>query len=298
MRKHTEMLRDPRAYMESIGKEDGGRRRMFDALQDDGRDAVVRVCFSVPDRHPPLRALGYFAAAAHVAQKYLPQAQLQFVATVHANARINNVPLDQAKKGAWLLFDMASRFTGITPNDVDVVYGFDTAAPPEVPMHRIIPIMRNETISKHLARSASRRKAHYAEYLGAHLVLHDVVDVVDPVLRSSPVAEAKTLISIGAQSERAFYTARHICRSAPSFDIPGMVESTAQLFTRHVYPPYAYLRHGVEGGYDPPLITRDSVRQLEVAAPDPFSPTASILRDLLYVQDCLQGSEERGFLLA
>ncbi len=288
MKKHAELLQDPRAYMGSIGRRDNGHRRMFNTLARNGRDTVVRVCFSVPDRHPPVRALGYFAAATHVVQQYLPEAQLQFVATIHANARINQVPLDEAKKGARLLFDAASSIKGIAPNlDTNVVYGFDIPTLPKVPMHRIIPIMRHEDISKQLRKSAARRGAQYEEYVGAHLALHDAVDVVESAVRysASPVAEAETIVSIGAESERSFYLARHICRSAPLFTFPGMVKDTAQLFTKHVYPPYAYLRHSTQDMFDPVLTTPDSTRQLGSMVFDPILPMTSVQRDLLYVRE-------------
>jgi hypothetical protein len=267
---------------------------MYDALERDGRDTVVRVCFSVPDRNPPVRALGYFAAATHAVQEYLPEAQLQFVATVHANARINRVPLDEAKAGARLLFDTAVSIDGITPHsETDVVYGFDTPTLPEVPMHRIVPIMRHEAVSKQLAKSAALRGTRYEEYVGAHLALHDTVDVVESARAygSAPVSEAETIVSIGAESERRFYLARHICRSALYFGFPGMVEDTAQLFTRHVYPPYAYLRHNTEGMFDPVLTSPDSTRQLGSMALNPILPLTSVQRDLLYVRERIEGVE-------
>jgi hypothetical protein len=295
MKKHAELLRDSRTYMRSIGKEDDGRRRMYNVLERDGRDTIVRVCFSVPDRNPPVRALGYFAAATRTVQEYLPEAQLQFIATVHANARINQVPLEEAKAGARQLFDAAVSIKGITPHpETDVVYGFDTPTLPEVPMHRIIPIMRHEEVSKELAKSAARRGTRYEEYVGAHLALHDAVDVVESARAygSVPVSEAETIVSIGAESERRFYLARHICRSALYFTFPGMVEDTAQLFTRHVYPPYAYLRHNTEGMFDPALMSPDSVRQLGSMALDPILPLTSIQRDLLYVREQIEGMED------
>lgn len=297
MKKHTELLRDQRAYIESIGKEDSGRQRMFDALEENGRGAVVRVCFSVPDPSPPVRVLGYFAAATHATQKYLPEAQLQFIATVHANARINQVPLERSKRDARRLFNIVSSINGIAPNaETDVVYGFDTPNPPEVPMHRIIPILRHEEVSKQLARSAARRNAQYAQYVGAHLVMHDLIDVVEPATNygSLPVSKAQTLISIGAQSERAFYKARHICRSAPLFSFPDMAESTAQLFTKHVYPPYAYLRHNAQDIFDPALTSPHSLRQLGLMTLDSFLQPTSVQRDLLYVSECVQDGEFDG----
>jgi hypothetical protein len=153
--------------------------------------------------------------------------------------------------------------------------------------------MRHEEVSKRLAKSAAYRNAQYTDYVGAHLALHDAVDVVEPATNygSSPVSEAETLISIGAQSERAFYNARHICRSAPSFSFPGMVENTAQLFTKHVFPPYAYLRRGAENRFDPVLTSPDSVRQLGSLALDPFFRPTSIERDLLYVQERIRDAE-------
>lgn len=287
MRKHTELLRDPDAYIESIGREDNGRNRFYDALENQGRDAVVRVCFSVPDRFPPVRALGYFAAATHVVETYLPEAQLQFVATVHANARINNIPPYTAKAGAQLLFETAATTEGIAPRDTtNVVYGFDAPELPETTMHRVIPIMRSEEVSTQLKKSAARRGAKYTDYVGAHLALHDAIDVVEPApghYNTVPVTTADTLISIGAQSERAFYRARHLCRSALYFTFEGMVENTAQLFTRHAHPPYMYLR-GSEETFDPRLTSPSSVKRLGELALHPLFRPTSVERDLAYLK--------------
>lgn len=293
MRKHAELLQDPHAYIESIGKEDNGRNRLYNALENEGKDTVVRVCFSVPDRFPPVRALGYFAAATRVVEKYLPEAQLQFVATVHANERINNIPLRTGKAGARLLFEAAVATEEITPlNTTNVVYGFDAPELPEPPMHRIIPIMRHEPVSQQLARSAARRGAQFTDYLGAHLALHDAVDVVEPASgysnNADPVTTAETLISIGAQSERAFYLARHLCRSALYFTFEGMVENTTQLFTRHAHPPYMYLR-GSEEMFDPQLTSPASVRRLGELALDPLFRPTSIERDLAYLKMRIDG---------
>ena len=208
MRKHTELLRDPHAYVESIGKQidirkqANDRQNLLRALETNGRDAIVRLCFSVPHRYPPVRALGYFAAATHIVETYLPEAQLQFIATVHANERINHMPLNEAKAGAQLLFDTIAHTDSLTPGAAtDVVYGFDMSTPPETPMHRIIPIMRHEEVSQALAKSAASRRACYTEYIGAHLALHDAINVVESATSygSVPLGEADTLISIGAQ---------------------------------------------------------------------------------------------------
>ena len=297
MRKHTELLCDPHAYVESIGKQIDIRKQMNDrqnllrALETNGRDAIVRLCFSVPHRYPPVRALGYFAAATHIVETYLPEAQLQFIATVHANEHINHMSLNEAKAGAQLLFDTIAHTDSLTPGAAtNVVYGFDMSTPPETPMHRIIPIMRHEEVSRGLAKSAASRNARYTEYVGAHLALHDAVNVVESATSysSTPLGETDTLISIGAQSERAFYIARHLCKSALFFTFPGMIENTAQIFTRHVYPPYAFLRHNTEGSFDPILFSQESVQQLDALTIDPLLPPTSIQRDLRYLQEYMR----------
>lgn len=290
MRKHTKLLRDPYAYAESIGRRADDRKNLLHALETDGRDSIVRVCFSMPHRYPPIRALGYVAAAIHITETYLPEAQLQLVATVHANERINHTPLDEARAAAHLLFDTVTQTPHLAPREnTDVVYGFDMPHPPETPVHRIIPIMRHEAVSQQLARSAAARNAQYTEYVGAHLTLHDSVGVVEPATdySATPMQGAETLISIGAQSERAFYIARHLCKSALFFTFPGMIEDTAQIFTRHVYPPYAFLRRDTRNMFDPVLTSQDSLYQLDDLALDPNLRPTSVQRDLRYLKEYL-----------
>ena len=87
--------------------------------------------------------------------------------------------------------------------------------------------------------------------------------------------DAKRIISIGAQSERPFYAARMLCkRAGVTPDNP--VSETAQLFTRHVLPPYNMCK---QGEYD---LSMDSIVELSKRLFTHEVP--SVERDLRYLQ--------------
>jgi hypothetical protein len=246
MRTHQKLLRDPLAYTSHIGKQD--RRHTIDALHEQGRNTVVRLCFTPSEYGAPLRLLGYIAAAQHITRNFLPDAQLQVVAPVHASARINHTALPRTMQVARQVFESTLAQPALQRSRPDrMLFGFDKPGEhPRLQVDRIAPLTRHYSEAATLSASARARKASYPAYVAAHLVLHDMIDcvIVDPAFASEqPDTSARRIISIGALSEQAFHAARMRCRRAPYFETDDMAAATGQIFTRHVLPPYNFSRH-------------------------------------------------------
>jgi len=293
MRAHQELQRDPLAYVSHIGKAD--RQHTIDALHEQGRDTIVRLCFTPGEYQVPLRLLGYIAAAQHITRTYLPEAQLQIVAPIHAAARINRTPLALTAQTAQRTFASAAAHPALQRSrPTRMLFGTDKPGEhPGVRIDRIAPLTRRYPEAKVLSASARDRRANYPAYVAAHLVLHDMVDsvAVTPYSREQPDLTAQRIISIGALSEQAFYAARLRCRDAPLFDTDDMVTATGQIFTRHVIPPYNFTRHP---GGDRPEPYLSTPRGAFLNLRDAVDRTGQVIRpvhtdrDLAYLHEYIE----------
>jgi hypothetical protein len=254
---HKELLRDPLAYANYIGKHD--RQHTLAAFAERGKDTIVRLCFTPGEFTVPLRFLGYIAAAQHITRTYLPEAQLQVVAAIQSSARINRTPLDRSAQAARRIFAQAASHPALQRSRPErMLFGFDMPGERLRPQAaRIAPLTRHYPEARTLAASARTRQANYPAYVAAHLVLHDMVDsvVAERPVTEQPDMTAGRIVSIGALSERAFYAARMRCRTAPDFMAEDMVPATGQIFTRHVLPPYIYSRQHRAAQPEPHLST-------------------------------------------
>lgn len=282
-KQRKELLRDPLAYVESIGKHD--KANTLDALADEGRDTILRVCMTTP--HPvPLRALGYVTVLEYIGRKYLPYATRQLVVAHGTSLRVNRTD-QQSYENVESFFDTLSYRPRHTADKGMVFFGRDIESP-GVDIGRLAVIMRGTPEKDQLEAQAARRKSNYLPYLAAHILLHDTVTAgiqyMPDYTPGRPIT-TKRVISIGAQSERVFYNARMRFR-----DVGGthddLAEATGQIFTKHVTPPYLPRRH--YAGYDAPfdplmgdmLALRDPILDDDIA-----TRMDSRLRDLRYVRD-------------
>lgn len=288
MRAHRELQNDPLAYVHNIGKQD--RPNTLRALEKEGRDTIVRLCFAPNSLRVPLRFLGYIAAAQHITRKYLPEAQLQLVSTVRTIARENFTPEKISLFATLNAISLAYQHPAIQnskpKNLAFAIDKHDSYA--TVREDRILPLTRNYREAETLANSAKARNSQYHRYVAAHVAMHDMVNTVTAMSATLSTqalrTEAETIISIGGLSERSFYDARMRCRQAPLFDTEAMVK-TGQLFTNHVVPPYLFSQRGT---FDPSIGTpRAAFLHLqELRAEESFMIRAdSLKRDLSYLQD-------------
>jgi hypothetical protein len=235
----------------------------------------------------PMRALGYVASALEVAKNHLPRSQVQFVYTIRTGQRVNGtLPRDSATAAGQFhtygrrLID--ARYAGMADN---VTFLTDPADAPDISEDAIAEALTHTAphVQERLQRSGGRRASSHLSYIAAHLVMHDTAaDLVQPYGRKEPAPiQPECIVSLGSQSERPFYEARMACR-AQGVEVPGLLEATGQLFTRHVLPPYTTCREG-EMAIEAPT--------LDAAAVERHHAVLSVQRDLAYLQQVTTGEQ-------
>jgi len=286
MQVYKEALKDAPAYLLGVGHDD--RVSLAAALRNEGSGAVVRLGFNLATETVPLRMLGYIASAYYTTSRYMPQAQLQLVATTHAAARVNAVPIEKGKAWATALFrHIAEHQILDTLRPQHTIFGFDSPDEPQLAASAIESATRDLPEAVILRRSAQSRGATVAPYVAAHIALHDTPSNIQPLTELSderPWPQPSHIISIGAHgSERPFYAARKQCRRQGVFE-PST--STGQLFTRHIIPPYLFSR----SAESEPLITDEKAAHALVMNPRP--PRDHVSNDIRYVGNILGEVED------
>ncbi|HSW98673.1 MAG TPA: hypothetical protein VLF71_02440 [Candidatus Saccharimonadales bacterium] len=239
----------------------------------------------------PLRALGYLTSAVHVAQAYLPYAQVQMVHTLHTAERVNQVDLRRARQVAEQFAELGGALLMACGMSQDrVTFLTDPAEAAQIDTAGVEAVLEQLPAAARdkLLASGARRGSDVVPYVAAHLQMHDSVAELPP-LRQDDAAPVfpRRIISLGAQSERPFYLARMACRTQ-GVAIPGQVADTAQFFTKHVIPPYQPTAHGSEPPLSDATLTALLSGQLD-AAPE----NLSVARDLAYLQAfAAQGAQE------
>jgi hypothetical protein len=237
----------------------------------------------------PLRAFGYLASAAHIANEYLPNAQVQMVHTLHTAQRVNGVNIERSRQGAEHFAGLGTlMLTGSGVSIERVTFLVDPLEPAEIDESAVRAALETAPadIRDKLLASGARRGSDTVPYVTAHLQMHDTAAELAPLRpRDAAPIEPTRIISLGAQSERPFYIARMACREQ-GVDIPDQVADTAQLFTRHVLPPYQFTKQGSEPHMQE-LLAAGPFRETLEWAGDPFAATPenlSVARDLSYLQ--------------
>jgi hypothetical protein len=234
----------------------------------------------------PMRALGLVASAMEVARGHLPDAQVQFVQTIHAARRINGLrPCETAvEAGKFRRYGrvlIAARYPGLAEQATFLV---DSGKTPDIDEEHIAVAIKAipPEMQERLQASARRRKGEgtHLAYIAAHLQMHDTpADIHVPVRGEPTPAQPARIISLGGQSERPLYEARMACR-AQGVEVPDILEATGQLFTKHVLPPYFQCRQQNEAVIMPP----DEFDALPLRHPVP-----SVVRDLQYLRQIMRG---------
>lgn len=234
-RRAKELISDPEAYVESVGKVD------VDTLGQDltTQSVAVRLVLGATVEMPH-RALSYVESAAQVA-RHFPGSQLQIVHANHLGNRINSVDIDAARDGSEALArhtlailermpELEGRISHAsdTPHDTDAfldavhqAYGMDA------------------TLATKMQSKGAKHGGDANRYTAAHFAFQDTDDLELDVIVGVPQENSDTIISVGCQQERNFYLARMGMRACiqPTID-------TAQIFTRHLTPPYYTARGG------------------------------------------------------
>lgn len=287
-----EVIRDPASYIHSTGKVDRGD--LSAAIQEQGAGTILRTCFSLPEERVPARLLSYFASTYHIANRYLPEAQVQMVATVHANERVNGVPAERAQKVAHTIFSYvanlpAFRFT----QPKHTVFATDLARETYIDTDALQKRLKGTACAMSLARYAQSKQGDWLPYVGEHIVLHDTVQAVAPcnipeLQSEQPATEASRIISLGALTELPFYRARMLCRDVALAD--DIVPSTGQFFTRNAQPPYTF-RGRQATIIDPELESHALLYGDPMSIDDHLAVAGSLARDSRYVRAFMDEAE-------
>jgi hypothetical protein len=208
----------------------------------------------------------------------LPDAQVQFVYTIRTGNRVNGLRICDTAVAAGQFNRFGRQLINAHYPDMAerATFLLDPLEPPRIDTEAIAVAITHTPpqIQERLARAARRPGSHIA-YIAAHLVMHDTAAELVRAYKSKepePIVPS-CVVSLGAQSERPFYEARMACR-AQGVDVPGLLEATGQLFTRHVLPPYYMSRGGeLALGTDAPVLV-----------PDQPPGVLSVQRDLEYLR--------------
>lgn len=288
-RAHKQLLRDPLAYVESIGRHD--RHHTIEALADEGKDTIMRLVIA-PSGRVPMRTFGYIAAARHIQREYLPHAQLQIVVPRNTMNTVNSTKFEHIDEATAyinreLFFVPSPAYT-----ESDSVLVADKPDPPFVHVNRLLYAMRGIKGEDKLKAQGARRNASYVSYLAGHVAIHDIVASVVPFGPSSDekLSSAQRIVSIGAQTERPFYNARMAARQK-NLQAWGtdLCEATGQIFTRHTLPPYLPRRQPKEGLplFDPFGMDLDAFKDpvMEDQYARRYDPVA---RDIVHLYDYMR----------
>lgn len=227
----------------------------------------------------PLRAIGYVLSAVSCAESLTHIAQIQVVNPVHTAERVNGIGRHEALEEFEKLRMVTHPYIDTLFPDLadNVVFATDTEALPtsQTPIENLL--QRDPKLADKLESMANRRSASAAEYVSAHLALHDTKMPIDPLPGEIEPIDPSVIVSVGAQSERIFYAARMLCRDEAGLSDP--VDATGQLFTRHVIPPYNACREG-----EPNILETDMLIE------DITHCVPSVYRDLQYTARFIGGS--------
>jgi hypothetical protein len=234
---------DPLTYTESVGQSNKQNARAIFS-HPDGKGTVIRLFFGAT-RCMPVRGLSYVTAAQNIAA-YIPHEQLQIVFAHDLGSRVNDVPKDTAREQAKLLREVMRRhIEAMNPQAAaKVAFVEDT---PEPLMTEIEPGMAeligsDNRLHARLSDKSSKHGNNYAGYGAAHVVLQEtgVSELVGLTGGEPAPVTPERLVSIGCQQEHLFYDLRNKARTVLT-DLSYV--PTAQIFTKHVLPPY-YLARG------------------------------------------------------
>ncbi len=239
------LIASSEAYVESVGKTD------IDTLgyavdSPDGKGNIVRLILGATT-HMPLRALTYVDSAVRIAQ-LLPCEQLQIIHANKLGSRVNGINPDEARRQAELLA-LATRnhVQKIAPDIAErLLHAEDTPLDlsPFLPLSEAA--LAYGPIGEKLLQKGAKHGGDAVVYAAAHCAFQDTDQLeLSALMADSPdQVQAERIISVGCEQERTFYAARMAMRQlAVSIDLVP----TAQIFTKHISPPYFMARGGEQG---------------------------------------------------
>jgi len=238
------LIEDPSLYIESLGRTDQVNIVPNPQSPAEKEEANVRL-FLGATKSMTYRALSYVQSAVEIANALDNVAQLQIVHVNTAGQEINGVNKlkadDQAKRLAEASFELIE---SMTSSKVPILHAIDTPHD----MKQYEPLAQrmfdeNPHIAQKLIEKGAKHSGNPIAYAAIHFAFQDTEG---PELRpiidgSSTQISRERVISVGCGQERIFYMARMAMRQMGH---DNMIDETAQVFTRHLTPPYYSVRGG------------------------------------------------------
>lgn len=230
---------DPMLNFDSFSRSPGSKQQAVQAVEEKGKDTILRVCLAPVGEEMPLRALGYVASLLRLAQ-YMPEADVQIVTPVHTLKRVNG------NHTALAAAHELAKDTGVFFNILDAMpkpprFMVDKPEVPDVDPKQIQVALDGTKECERLKSQANRRgdTDTYAHYVAGHMAVYETVDSVQPLLSSDndPIPDGKRILIMASQSERVFDGALRICREK-GIGISGPMAQSCLVYSRYVRPPY------------------------------------------------------------
>jgi hypothetical protein len=268
---------DSRAYVESVGKHDKANIVQI-ASHPTGKGTVVRLVYGAT-KEMPVRGMGYVAAAYGIA-RHIPHEQLQVMFVNALGLAVNGVSRTASHRQAKMVETVGRMHLARLGPGVNRSVSFcednyllrELTEQIRTPIQEII---EDDThLSKHLAAKSGTERGDFATYSAAHVILHETpLATPDYGLSDESVQPVipERIVSVGCQKEHPFYALRVKARKLLT-DLDFV--PSAQVFTRHVLPPY-YIARGGEQSLD---------HAIDLGAIDMSQATdLSVQRDLAYL---------------
>ncbi|MDB5167707.1 MAG: hypothetical protein JWN26_852 [Candidatus Saccharibacteria bacterium] len=229
-----QLIRDPDAYIESVGQLDA--HNLVDVVDHPEIGAAVLRLILGASTHIPERGLSYADSVFRVA-RHIPTAQIQIVHANHLGNKVNGVNLAESGREAYNLGHKIDRHLRKFPElEGRVLHAVDTPHDTDQYVDTVIAALDTDPeLAAKLQAKGSKHGGDTFRYVAAHYAFQDTDSLELAAVKSGAPDQvrADTLISIGCQQERQFYRARMAMQAL----LPPEVR-TAQLFTKHVTPPY------------------------------------------------------------
>lgn len=233
-----QLVKDPESYIESVGPFDA--HNLVDIVHgSSNKNTVLRLIMGASTLMPG-RALSYVDSALRVAG-HIPVAQIQIVHANHLGNKVNGVDLLASRRPVEALSAAVTRHLVRFPElEGRVLHAIDSPLDTDQYVDAVAEALKDEPeLRGRLTEKGAKHEGNPIRYAAAHYAFQDTDNLeLFSIGRNAPdQVSANTIISIGCQQERLFYRTRMAMRAL----IPPEIR-TAQLFTKHVTPPYYYAR--------------------------------------------------------
>lgn len=238
-----EFTTDPRAYIESVGKVDAAN---LISMMDQSKPAPTTLrLFLGATALMPLRAVSYIDSALHTARHLPHLTQVQLIHVHHLGNRVNGIDLDDAAQQARLLgTHVESRLEQFPDLEGKVLHATDTPLDTDTYTDLVEEALEAQpALASKLLSKGPKHGGSSIRYAAAHYAFQDTDHLQLEAIGQGPDQQtSERILSVGSLQERLFYSVRMGMRAVQAAETEML--PTAQLFTKHVSPPYFMARGG------------------------------------------------------